>query len=765
MALVVSVAGPARGQEPLGFLQPLIAFLSAQTGIDLEAELAREPGAGALINDPANDFEHISGERPRFTPEYLDIREGATFEIDPGVPEFFAPTNRAVLWSPTGPREIEPPGESSFFTFTTNLPKDGTQYQGGALLFRFGLQEAPPPRPEAVCDYTVWAYDVSRGAVFQNLPEFPADPATGSNLAFGVRLTPEDGAVPVAFALALDEQGDFQTSDTDTRAFVMGETVSVFVPRERVGELASVNYHAVCSVGSAIDPTTSGADQTGLSPIVLADAGAVVIMETPSTATPTVEATTTIELGPATTVAAGETPAEVGTGSPVWAPVLATIALLGAVSYWAFARRRNPEERALAAWRKAEGALAAAETEAEPLVVACLQASSVVEDLEHERVDLCRVWPPACLEEVHADEEATAAHDQHFRRMALGELWFDYKEGKIGADQVEARWRAVNTPEFQSRMRETNEAYRETLDQLDNEIATARSEMELACPPATSATTKTETARQAAFTARRDYLDRLEVAPQPPASSWVLTDCDQSDAGRLVADGATEHLRVNVGFMISVGRFVGRERNLERGERLILEMEGLLHELELVPRVNRARRGATHVGWTGHEYEPGVYWVTGEGIRRGETDQGLPTSEEPQRPTPVVGAETELTDLPGVIGDHASSKVAGWMTGFETLSMQRTFFHQLVTTRPYTLWECRDGNWTRAEDLWRIEIGEPLRNRGEIRWFSIGSPGRQAQFETEVNRIAWVASSLVTRDLRRLLRWRARSAPETQTRT
>jgi hypothetical protein len=111
------------------------------------------------------------------------------------------------------------------------------------------------------------------------------------------------------------------------------------------------------------------------------------------------------------------------------------------------------------------------------------------------------------------------------------------------------------------------------------------------------------------------------------------------------------------------------------------------------------------------------------------------------------------------MGDHASSKITGWMTGFETLTMQRTFFYQLVTARPYTLWECRDHNWARLERVWRVEVGEPLRNRGDVRWFSVDSPGRRAQFETEVNRLAWVATGVVTRDLRRLLRWRTRHTP------
>jgi hypothetical protein len=751
---VMCVSITALGQEVLAFLQPVVEFLSAQVGIDLESDLVDEPGPGAVVIDPTSDFEHITGDRPRFTPEFIDIREGSVFEFDPGSAPFFEPTNSAALWAPTGPREIEPTDLPPFLTYTTTLPKDGSQYESGAVLFKILLRENPPARPEGVCDYTVWVYDPTGGGPFQNLPQFPRDPATGSNLAFGVRLTPEGGGVPAAFSLALDEEGEFQPSDTDTRAFIIDDVVALMVPRGAVGELAAVNYHAVCSAeGSRIDPATSGEDQTGLTSVALADAGAVAITETPVTATPT-DAATTTSSRLVETAAGTEEVADTDPGFAIWAPAIAGTLLLGTVAYWAYSRRRNPEERAFAAWKRAERALASSEAEAEPLLIACLNARSVLEELVHERMDLCRVWPPACLEESEGNEEGGSA--MHFRRMALGELWVDYKEGKIGAEEVEARWRQLNTPEFQARMRETDQAYRETLRQLDSEIASARAERDTACAPANAATAKRETARQGVLEARQSHLETLEEPPLPPVATWVIEDCDKDEPPRLVEDGPTEHLRVNVGFMIAVGRFVGRERNLERGERLILEMEGLLHELQLTSRLNRIRHGGVHAGWTGHEYEPGVYWVTPDGIRVGETDDGLPPMEgSAERPSRMATTDNELTDLPGLIGDHASSRLTGWMTGFDTLTMQRTFFHQLVTTRPYTVWTCRDEAWEQQERVWRVEVGEPHHSRGEVRWFSSESAGRRAQFETEVNRIAWVATGVVTRDLRRLLRWRS----------
>ena len=765
VALVALVSSPALAQELTDPLQPLIAHLSARADADLETELVREPTGGASVTDPANDFEHITGEPPRFTPNYIDIRLANLFELDPGPVALFEPTNNSQVFGPTGSREIHPPGHPALFTYTTTLPKDGAQYQDGALLFQVSLQEPPPAEPEGSCDFTVWVHDSSRGGEFQNLAEFPLDPATGSNLAFGLRLAPAGSGISRAFALALDDSGEFQPAGTDVRAFLVDKTLGVMVPRQAVGDLAAVNYYAVCSVeDSNFEPATSGADQTGAVPTGLAEAGVVAILETPVTATPTVVSTTTTSR-PTTTVTS-ELVAEAGTGVSLWAPAAAATVLLGTVGYWAWARRRNPEERALAAWRKAEATLAATENQTEPLLIACLETRAILDELEHERADLCRVWPPVCLEEEENDGAGLSSRDQHFRRMALGELWADYKGGKIGAEEVETRWREVNTPEFRTRMRDSDEAYAETLRQLDVEIAEARATVDTTCAAGDSAAARLETARAAVVSTRTEYLDILESSPdeQPPTASWLIEPCTGRDAPRVAVEGPVELLRINVGFMLTIGRFAGRERNLERGERLVLELEGLLHELELDRAMHGIRNGGLHTGWTGHEFEPGVYWVTGDGIRRGDSDETrVPETEAAELATQVVRPGQLLTQLPGSIGDHAYSRVAGWTTGFETLTLQRTFFHQLITSRAYAVWNCHDGTWARRGKMWRVEVGEPRRNRGEIGWFSVDSPGRRAQFETEIDRIAWVATGVVTRDLRRVLRWREKHPAEAMT--
>jgi len=756
--LVAAVSGPALAQETLEGLQSVVEFVSEQSETDLEVNLIPAPTGGAVVTERAGDFEHLTGEPPRFTPNYMDIRQGAFFELQPGPAEMLGRTTGSPLWSPSGPKAIDPRDGPAFFTYTGHLPKDGSQYQEGALLFEMTLQEPPPPQPEGRCDFTVWVNDGARGTRFQNLPNFPLDPAAGSNVAFGLRLAPPAGGVPVTFSLTLDEAGGFQRADTDVRAYLVGDTVGIIVPRSAVAGLAEVNYHTVCWTGdSAVDPATAGADQTGLLPANLGEAGIISIVETPVTATPTVPETTTITTRP-DMPSVTEPVEDSGPGAAVWAPAAAAAALLGSIAYWAFARQRNPEERALANWRKAELALRHAENSAEPLIVACLEAGAVLEDLEHERVDLCRVWPPICLDEEANGAEGLTTQDQHLRRMALGELWVDYQDGEIGVEEVEARWRQVDTPEFRDRMRDSNEAYGETLAQLDDEIAAARAVVEPACAQGAAAAARVDAARAGGAAARKAYLETVQTptALPLPAATWLTDECSKQTAPRLSPDGPVERIRINVGFMLTIGRFAGKERNLERGERLVLEMEGLLHELELTSTMDQVRRAGVHTNWSGHEYEPGVYWVTADGIVRVESEEvSAPAGEAaPVRPTP--NPVPSLSHLPASIGDHATGRIAGWMIGFETLTMQRIFFHQLITSRPYTLWDCQDGVWSCRERAWRVEIGEPLRNRGEVRWFSTGSPGRRAQFETEVNRLAWVATGVVTRDLRRLARWRAK---------
>lgn len=760
-ALVMALSGPALAQA-VDLLQPIVAFLSTQSDTPLMATTEAAPTGGAETSEDTGDFEHMTGEGPRFTPNYVDIQRGAFFDLRPGPVELFGPTNTASIWAPTGPRELEPDGGSRFHTYTGNIPQDGSQYQDGALLFEIDFREAPPPEPGGRCDFVVWINDASRGNQFENLPAFPLDPAAGHNLAFGLQLNPTGGGIPTTFALATDESGVFHPIETDVRAVLLDDSIGIFVPRAALAELASVNYYAVCWTGdSAVDPETSGADQTGSIAAGLEEAGVIAIEEAPVVATPTttVEVTTSIPAANSS-IPAGSTD---GGGVPSWAPAAAAVAILGTVGYWAVARRRNPEERALAAWRRAERDLAKAETEAEPILVASLEAGAVLEELEHERVDLCRVWPPVCLADEETDDpDGLSTHDRHFRRMALGELWADYQEGKIGVDQVEARWRQVNTPEFRDRMRESNDAYQETLAQLDDEIADARAVAEPAYARGSTAGERVASAREAVVGARLAYLDAMEGAPTDPlpAASHLTDKCEHEGSREAIQDGPTERIRVNVGFMLTVGRFAGRERSLERGERLVFEMEGVLKELELGHSIDEARRAGLHVSWSGHEYEPGVYWLTGGGIIRDESGEAPAPQTGSETERAVSGSTPSLSHFPTSIADHATSRVTGWTTGFETLTMQRTFFHQLVTSRRYSIWECHGGRWVHRDRAWRIEVGEPLRNRGEVRWFSAGSPARRAQFETELNRVAWVATGVVTRDLRRLFRWRAERVSE-----
>jgi hypothetical protein len=67
------------------------------------------------------------------------------------------------------------------------------------------------------------------------------------------------------------------------------------------------------------------------------------------------------------------------------------------------------------------------------------------------------------------------------RKMALGEVWDDYKDGRLSATQIEAKWREVDTPQFREEMVETNHAFKDLLERIDDKIAITREFLDDAC--------------------------------------------------------------------------------------------------------------------------------------------------------------------------------------------------------------------------------------------------------------------------------------------
>lgn len=543
LCLLMAAATPVVAQEDEEVPSPLDVLMNAfeaPEGQVLIARFIKEPTPGkSSIVDPAGDFEHSTGQEPGFTPDHVDITDTWALELDPGVIDLFGPTDSNEVWAPTGRLEVDPPGHPPFYTFTGDQVHDGGQYQAGALLFGFTLVETPPVDAPGRCEYVVWINDLARGATFVNNPNFPGDPATGTNIAFGLGLNPEDGpGLQSAFTLELQESGGFApVFETDVRAFITPRYVGITVPRNQIGELGAINFQTFCvEEDLSFDPEVSGADQTGLTELTFDDLGAVGIetRDAPTEATTTTALpTTTIPTTAATTVSRtatdpGDPEEERAPEAIAWWLALAGtglgIALLG---WWFYVHDRDPCKKRLQAWKDAQEKCDQARAAAQSADDACNEAELEVEELETARKDLCRAWPPACWPTEEGDwvedQEGNriTSRDIHMRKVALGAVWADYKAGNLKATEVEAKWREIDSPAFRQEMRETAKAYKELLEGIDADLAEAREELDKTCRGAIDARESADEACAAAEEARRAYaecIDDAGAAEVPPGA-------------------------------------------------------------------------------------------------------------------------------------------------------------------------------------------------------------------------------------------------------
>lgn len=527
-ALCLLVAGvtpaAAQDEETPNPLDVLMDAFQAPEGQAFTARFLKEPTPDkGSIADPTGDFEHSTGEDPRFTPDHIDITGTWALELDPGVIDLFGPTDAGEIWAPTGRFEVDPPDYPPFYSFTGDQVHDGAQYREGALLFGFTLVETPPVDAAGRCEYVVWINDLARGATFAINPNFPGDPANGTNIAFGLRLNPEDGpGLQSAITLELQESGGFApVFETDVRAFITPRYVGITVPRNQIGELAAINFYAFCvEEDFGLEPESSGADQTGLTDLTFDDLGAVVTetrdAPTPTTTTTTAPTTTTvIPTTEATTVPTdpGDPEEDRATEGFPWWWLGLVVGGLGVVSlgWWVYVRGRDPCKKLLDASRAAQEICDEARQAAHRADDACEEAQLEVEELETARQDLCRAWPPACWRTKDGDwiedkeGNRITSRDIHMRKVALGEVWADYKAGKLTATEVEAKWREIDSPGFRKEMRETDKAYRELVESIDADIAQAREELDEACRRATDARETADEACAAAREAQQAY--------------------------------------------------------------------------------------------------------------------------------------------------------------------------------------------------------------------------------------------------------------------
>jgi hypothetical protein len=525
--LTVLLVAPASGQEDEfpNPLEVLIDAFEAPEGQDFAVRFTKQPVPGAgSFEDPFGDFVHSTGQDPGFTPDHLDITSAWASELNPGPIDLFGPTDANQVWAPTGALEVHPANQDPFHTFTGEQVHDGTQYEGGALLFGFTLADTPPADPPGRCEYVVWINDIERDDTFVNNPNFPLDPAGGTNMAFGLALNPSDGpGLASGFALELQESGGFaRVFEADIRAFITPGYVGILAPARLVGELAAANFYSFCAEeGFVFEPEVSGADQTGLTDVSGDDLGAVVfeardLPPESTTTTTTTEATTTTAPAPSTTTTAparDDHPSdeEDTAGFPWWLVLTVGGVGLGLVGWWLYNQDHDNCLELLEAWEAAEEACRQAQQEADEAAGACDSARFELESLEDKRDEVCKAWPPACWETEEGnwieDERGRrmTSWDIHMRKVALGEVWNDYRAGKLSAVEVEAQWREMDTPEFREEIRQNHRAYEELLGEIEASLEEAQQGAEQACRRAIEAQTSAEEKCAAAASAKAAY--------------------------------------------------------------------------------------------------------------------------------------------------------------------------------------------------------------------------------------------------------------------
>ncbi len=812
-ALAVASIPVWAGEEPVDILGPILDFFEAPENQAFVAQFTKDPVPGlSTVMDPMGDFYHSTGQTPGFTPDYIDITDAWAANFMPGPVDLFTPTDQNQIWAPTGPLQLEPPGVPPFYTFTGDVPQDGAQFDGGAYLFGFTLAGMPPIDVKGRCEYVVWVNDLSRGDTWENDPNFPLDPAGGTNLAFGLGINPEGQGLASTFTLAISKNGFFEPDfDVDVRAIVIDDYVGLFVPGSAIGELAGVNFYTFCvEEGFSYEPEDTGADQTGLIELTDTDLGILELA-----AVSTAPSTTTTSQAPTTTQApaAGEPTVPTGEteepGGFPWVLVLGGGLILALVGYWVYNRETDPCRELLLAWKaaqktcdEAQAAADAARKAADDAADACEEVELDLEDLREERKDACKAWPPACwsTEEGSWVEDAAGnritSRDLHMKKMALGEVWDDYQAGKLTAQQVEAKWREMDTPEFREEMRETDEAFKELVADIDADIAEAEEAAEEACEKATEAQQKADEAQRkadeacaAAEKAKKAYEDCIQAAvadaakageggteggasgPSGPGGPAVAgggeeepsDPCEGVEPKRRYrrAEGRADTIRVNVDFSIITGRHEGSERRVEAGEQLVTNLSDLARDLDFAGDMLNARSAGLHIGSAAQGFRQGKYVATGAGVIRGGINATMATTDLlPDVPTTPVQAGTELLEKTAQLGAFLARKVTEWMANYQIFTVRKSMFYQTITATPYLIEECRKGQgWVCVEKVWEFDVSKLKVLRGRDRWFTVNSSVRRRQFEREVRRLGQTAINTIQRDTQRLAEWRAQHEP------
>lgn len=796
--LTALLVAPASAQEN-GTPNPLDVLLDAfetPEGKEFTAQFLREPtGAGSLV-DPVGDFEHSTGQTPGHTPGHIDILSTWAVELDPGPVDLFGATDANQIWAPTGSREVDPPGYEPFHTFTGDQIHDGSQYGSGAVLFGFTLADTPPPAPPGRCEYVVWINDLARGQTFVRNPNFPLDPAGDTNLAFGLGLNPEGGpGLQSAFSLELQEGGGFAPNfEADIRAFVTPDYVGITVPRQSIGEMAAVNFYAFCvEQDFGFEPEVSGADQTGLVEFNAEQFGSVQIgaVDVPISTTTTQPATTTTESAATTTTSSvvDEGPADEG-GFPWWFVLIGGGLALALVGWWIYGREEDPCKELLEAWMAAEEACREKRDVADEAADECESAELELAGLEDERKEICRTWPPVCWDTEEGDwiederGNRITSRDIHMRRVALGDVWADYRAGKLSAGEVETKWREMDTPQFRAELRDTDAAFKDLLDTIDEDIADAERKLDETCVEAERASAAADGACEAAEKARLAYEEcvgqatavagdggagdgRAARGDAPSVVSGTTGEepfdpCEGRQGEREARPaGDPDRTLVFVDFSVITGVSEGSERNVAAGTQLAIDLNDLATELDFAGDLLSARSAGLHIGGAVNGYATGKYVVTSAGVIKGGIDTAMATTDSvPDVPTTPVQAGLEGLEGLARLGSVIASKVTEWMTNVQIMTVRLTMFYQDITATPFEIWECTsERGWVCVERVWEIEVSRLKRLLGQDRSFTINSEVRRREFKRVIRGLSHRAATTIRRDAESLARWRSEHEP------
>ncbi|MBI4259784.1 MAG: hypothetical protein HY658_04390, partial [Actinobacteria bacterium] len=265
LAWALSTAPAASQVEVEGY--DILSRLIEESGLDIEAR-PLDSNQAIVVTDPAGDFEHSSGEPPGHTPGYVDMTQVTklgVIESGPRAADLF----RTFFAKAPGPgaRACDRGGfQASPETLGVCTP----QYRGprtfddGAVVIGATFAAPLPANPDGGCEYVVWLRE--RGAqTFQHVPQFPNDPADGTNRALIVRAFGGQWS-----ATGVRYNGQFFAADPfPAAAAVRGNQLAFFIPASELAMVEEANYYAFCQTGG-FQAETSGADQTMLVPLDLA---------------------------------------------------------------------------------------------------------------------------------------------------------------------------------------------------------------------------------------------------------------------------------------------------------------------------------------------------------------------------------------------------------------------------------------------------------------------------------------------------------------